>query len=140
MLTAAAVTAALLAGAAPAHAATNAVHISGSYSMDPGVPCPVTGCDEHWDFTAAWVGLDFAGTSSCTYDGHTGPSTLTSGNGSGTMSCSGGVSASGTVSYTSVGPQFTMVGSVTVNGRGCSLSVSGTKVGSSVHGSGTVTC
>jgi hypothetical protein len=136
----------------------NTVAVSGNGTIQPGLPCPGSGCDVQLAFTAAFTGPDVpgnAGTAACTFggrdtytDGMGGGATLLAGSGSGTISCSGAVSASGTVNFDRHGNAVTVNGSLTVNGKPCTTDVAlifvpgGTPPVTefSVHGGGTVSC
>jgi hypothetical protein len=129
----------------------NTVVVEGSGTIDPGLPCPASGCTIHLDFTAAFAGQNASGTATCTFDGtdtFPGGATVVAGSGSGTISCTGGVSASGTVTFTRTGAVVNVGGSLTVNGQSCTPNVTLAFVPSgtppvrtfSVTGGGTVTC
>jgi hypothetical protein len=126
MVAAVVVTLVAVAGVPAAHAGQNAGSMEGSGTMDPGVPCPASGCSVHAGFTLALAGQDVAGTASCTFDGYDsypGGATALAGSGSGTISCSGGFSASGTVTYSRTGTLTTFTGNLTVNGIICVIVV-----------------
>jgi hypothetical protein len=113
-------------GVPAAHAGQNAGSMAGTGTINPGLPCPASGCSIHADFTLVLGGQDAAGTASCTFDGtdtFPGGATVVSGSGSGTVSCSGGFSAQGTVSYTRTGNVTTFTGNLTVNGIVCVIVV-----------------
>ena len=112
-------------GLSPAHAGENTVAVSGTGTIDPGLPCPPDGCDVDLDFTAVFAGEDASGTASCTFAGHDnfpGGATVVAGSGSGTINCAGGVTATGVVTFSRTGTAVTVGGSITVNG--CSADVS----------------
>ena len=115
-----------VAGVPAAHAGENVGSLSGSGTINPGLPCPPSGCSIHADFTLTLVGQDVSGTGSCTFDGtdtFPGGATLLAGSGSGTINCSGGFSASGTVSFSRTGSSVTMTGNITVNGSSCTITI-----------------
>jgi hypothetical protein len=92
------------------------VHVAGTGSVtNPGLPCDDS-CDVHLDFTLVGVGIGAAGVASCTFDGTTGADTILSGNGSGSIDCSGGVTASGTCSFNRTGPVVVVDCNGTING------------------------
>jgi hypothetical protein len=149
-----AVVAPLALGLAPAHAGNNGVSVAGTGTINPGIPCPASGCTLHLDFTAAFGGQDASGSATCTFDGtdsFPGGATVVSGSGSGTINCSGGVSASGTVTFTRTGTVVRVSGSpisFKVNGQGCTVDVTlafaplsaNPTTTFAVTGGGTVTC
>ena len=121
-----AVVAPLALGMTPAHAGNNAVAVSGTGTINPGLPCPPSGCSIHLDFTAVFGGDDATGQATCTFDGNDtepGGATVVKGSGSGTINCSGGVTANGTVTFSRIGVAVSVSGSITVNGKNCSVDV-----------------
>ena len=125
-LLAAAAVAPLALGMVPAHAGQNVVQVSGTGTIDPGLPCPPAGCNIHLDFAASFAGQDASGNASCTFDGTdtvAGGATLAQGSGSGTIDCTGGATAHGTVSFIRVGAAVSVTGSITVNGHTCAVTV-----------------
>jgi hypothetical protein len=136
--------------AAPARAGTNTVAFSGTATIDPGIPCPIAGCALEATATAVFSGQDATGTAACTFSGRDdtpGGATLQHGQGSGTVNCFGGVSVSGTVSFDRTANVVRVSGSVTVNGRSCTVNVTAVFTGGpppttsgSFQGGGTVTC
>lgn len=130
----------------------NVVAVSGTGSINPGLPCPPSGCTIHLDFTAVFAGPNAQGTASCTFDGvdnFAGGATVLAGSGSGTINCSGGATANGTVTFSRTGVVVDVGGSIGVNAAtGCVVDVTlafhpvtpppVTTFG--VHGGGTITC
>jgi hypothetical protein len=146
-----AVVAPLTLGLAPAHAGNNSVSVAGTDTISPGLPCPPSGCALHLDFTALFAGQDASGTATCTFDGtdtYWGGATVLHGSGSGTVSCSGGVRASGTLVFVRTGFVGSLSGNLTVNGGACTTSITliwpptsaNPTTTSGFIGGGTVTC
>jgi hypothetical protein len=84
------------------------VVVAGTGTIDPGLPCP-SSCQVHLDFTLVGAGVNgttpVAGVSSCTFDGPTsGAGTLVSDAGSGHIDCTGGVTETGTCTFSRTGP------------------------------------
>lgn len=97
-------------------AVTDAIAITGTGSIDPGLPCAPS-CTIRMDFTAVLSGPDVVRTSSCVfngYDTYPGGATLTQGSGFGAISCDGDIPISGSMSYSRSGPTMSMTGTVTV--------------------------
>ena len=108
-----------------AHAAATHVAISGTGTINPGLPCPPSGCSIHLDFTAVFAGAA-NGIASCTLDGtddFPGGATVLSGSGSGTVNCAGDVSANGTVAFSRTGAVVDVGGMLTVNGEPATVHV-----------------
>jgi hypothetical protein len=126
------------------------VAVSGSGTIDPGLPCPsATGCNVELSFTALFAGP--AATASCTFSGRDttlGGGTVLHGEGWGTITCSGGVSASGRVTFSRDSAVVNVGDLITVNGSTCWVGVTLAFVPGgpppvtsfSVHGGGTLTC
>ena len=141
-----------LAPASPAHAGNNVVAIHGFGRMNPGTPCPPAGCfiDGYYAM-AVFAGQDASGTATCTFagtDNFPGGATVVAGSGSGTINCSGGVTANGTITFSRTGVVIDVSGSITVNGLTCTVDVTLAFVPTTtppitnfeVDGGGTVTC
>lgn len=117
---------AVLGFASPAHAVENVVAVSGTGTINPGLPCPSTGCTIHLDFTAVFAGEDASGTATCTLDGvdnYPGGGMFVFGRGYGTINCSGGVTANGRVDFERLLVDVDVYGTITVNGRPATVEV-----------------
>jgi hypothetical protein len=134
-----------------AQADSNAVTISGSGTIDPGLPCPAsTGCAMYMAFTLALAGQDALGTASCSFSGSDntpGGGTVQHGEGNGTIACAGGVNVSGTISFDRTLSVVQVAGTITLNGDPGTVQVTLAWVPGgpppvttfSMHGGGTMT-
>lgn len=131
-LVAAAVLCAPLAAAAPARAETGGFALFGTGTYEPGLPCPApTGCAERWETSAFFFSDIATGFGACTYDGwenHPGGATVLAGSGTGTFSCTGGATVSGTLTYQRTGGYLTARQCLVVNGRDVEIDLHGVQV------------
>lgn len=130
---------------------TSAVAVSGTGTINPGLPCPPSGCTIHLDFTAVFAN-GANGSASCTFDGidnFPGGATVLAGQGGGTINCAGDVSANGAVTFSRTLTAVDVDGSITVDSvAGCVVNVTLAFYATTpppvttfgVVGGGTVTC
>lgn len=107
-------------GVPTAQAGQNIVSLTGSGTIDPGLPCPATGCDVDFSGEIVIAGQDASGTGACTFDGrdtHPGGATVASGSGVGTIYCQwNGGTVSGPGNFARQGTTERVSGTVTLNG------------------------
>jgi hypothetical protein len=103
----------------PAYAGDGVYVVVGTGTLAPGLPCPNEGCEIDLDFTMAGGGTGGAGLGDCTMHGQTGQDTLLQGSATGTVSCSGGLTATASVALDRTGALVTMSGEWTINGNPC---------------------
>ena len=102
-----------------ARAATGTMTVDGSGAINPGLPCPPSGCAIHVDLTAVFAGQLATGFSACTFDGsdtYPGGATVVAGAGRGTVNCAGDETAGGTLSFVRSGTYLRVYGCLVVNG------------------------
>ena len=108
-----------LAGTALPARADGVAAASGSGTINPGLPCPMSGCSVHADVSAAFVGTLPSGAASCTLDG-VANGTVVAGAGNVDVFCNGpGVASNGHLWFTWTGPVLSVYAGNVMSALAC---------------------